>query len=496
MSALDAIIVGSGPNGLAAGIALCSWGHSVRIYEKGPSPGGGLHSLELSEEGYVHDQCSAIHPMGHLSPFFRGLSLEDHGLRWCSGRSSVAHPLDDGPAAILYRDFARTSERLGAVDGARWRALFEPFSSVGVGLLADLMGPFQIPKHMLAALRFALVAHRSAHGLARGRFEQEPARALFAGLAAHSILPLQHRLTAAFGLIFGTSAHLADWPCARGGSGEIARALVSKFRSLGGEIVTETPVGSIDELPESRVVLLDTSPLAVSQLAGHVLPSRYKRKLLAFNYGPATYKVDYTLDGPIPWRDAEISGASTVHVGGTHEEIAASEYAAWHGRPPDKPYLILCQQSELDATRAPSGKHTGYVYCHVPHGFSGDATSAIEGQIERFAPGFRDLVRTRHVTTPKDFARLNPNLVGGAITGGAASWNQLLTRPVARLDPYSTPNPRIFLCSASTPPGGGVHGMCGYHAARSVARRLGSRVPRGALLSTSSVLALPLPGSD
>jgi phytoene dehydrogenase-like protein len=290
--------------------------------------------------------------------------------------------------------------------------------------------------------------------------------------------------------MFGMTAHLVDWPCAKGGSGSIAAALGKKFLSLGGEIVTGEPISNVEQLPPSRVVLLDVSPMGLSRLAGHLLPPSYERKLLDYKYGPGVFKLDYTLDGPIPWKDPEVHGASTVHLGGTHEEIAASEQDAWHGRAPRKPYLIVCQQSELDDTRAPAGKHTGYAYCHVPHGFPADASGVIEAQIERFAPGFRDLIRTRHATSPRAFEGLNPNYVGGAVTGGAAILSQLFTRPVNLFDPYSTPNPRIFLCSASTPPGGGVHGMCGYYAARSAAARLGLRVARAELSAAPAPRAL------
>lgn len=480
----DAIVVGSGPNGLSAAVALAQWGLSVRVYEARAHIGGGLHTLESEDSGFFLDECSAVHPMGILSPFFRGLGLEEHGLKWCSGRSSVAHPLSDRPAAVLYRSFEKTAERLGAADGARWKHLFAPLLTHSSDLLVDLMAPLSLmPRAPLSALRFGISAIRPAHALARGRFADEPARALFAGLSAHSVLPLEHRPTAAFGLIFGLAAHLVDWPCAQGGSRSIALSLASKLRSLGGEIVTGCPISKVEELPESRVVLFDVAPMGLSRLAGHHLPASYERKLLDFHYGPGVFKVDYTLNGPIPWSDPEVNGASTVHVGGTHEEIAASEQAAWHGRPPDSPYLIVCQQSEMDPTRAPDGKHTGYAYCHVPHGYTGDATEAVEEQIERFAPGFRDVVRTRRSTSPRQFEALNPNYVGGAITGGAATLGQLFTRPAGLFDPYSTPNPRFFLCSASTPPGGGVHGMCGYYAARSAARRLGYRIPRNSLIT-------------
>jgi phytoene dehydrogenase-like protein len=481
MPEFDAVVVGAGPNGLSAALRLTERGFSTCVVEAKSYPGGGLHSRELGEANYVHDECSAIHPMGILSPYFRTLNLQQYGLVWRHGRSSVAHPLLDRPAAILYRDFERTIERLAPGDGRTWRRIFEPLAASGEGLLSDLMGPFKLPKHWLAALRFGLLAHRSAANLVRGKFQDTAARALFAGLAGHSILPLEHRLTAAFGLIFGLTAHLVDWPCAEGGSARIAQALVAKLREGGGVLRLGELVSDLKQLPSSKVVLFDLSPRQLSAIAGDQLPTGYRRRLDRYVYGPGTFKLDFTLDGAIPWTDPEVRGASTVHVGGTHSEIEASERAAWIGDAPTAPYLIVCQQSELDASRAPAGKHTGYAYCHVPAGYPHDVSSLIEAQIERFAPGFRDLIRTRHVTSPRDFEQLNPNFVGGAVTGGAATLGQLFTRPVARWDPYTTPNSRLFLCSGSTPPGGGVHGMCGFYAAESAIKRL-NRTSGGSFL--------------
>ncbi len=480
MTEFDAVVVGSGPNGLSAAIRLAERGFSTCVLEGREFVGGGMHSLELGEAGFLHDECSAVHPMGILSPYFRSLGLEEHGLTWRAGDSSVAHPLEGRPAAIVYRDFDRMRDRLGERDARAWRQIFEPFLPVGEGLLADLMAPLGVPRHKMAALRFAWSAHRSAHGLSRARFKEEPARALFAGLAGHSIMPLDHKLTAAFGLIFGLTAHLVDWPCVFGGSRALALALRSKLESLGGEVRLATRVESLKELPSSRVVLLDLAPEGVSRVAQEHLPSRYTKRLGRYRYGPGTFKVDFTLDGPIPWTDPEINRASTVHVGGTHLELLASERAAWYGEAPRSPYLIVCQQSEFDPSRSPPGKHTGYAYCHVPHGYPHDVSELIVTQIERFAPGFRDLIRTTKCTSPAQFQRLNPNYVGGAVTGGAATITQLFTRPVFRLDPYSTPNPRLFICSASTPPGGGVHGMCGFYAAEAAIRRLRSmkKAPR------------------
>ncbi len=472
MSALDAIVVGSGPNGLAAAVALAQAGVSVRVLEAEDEIGGGMRTRELMQGGVWHDVCSAVHPMGILSPFLRTLPLEEHGLRWLKPSASVAHPLDDGPAVMLVRDLERTCEGLGR-DGAAYRRLVAPFVARPHELLADAMAPLRIPQHPLGMLRFGLRAAFSANRLSRLWFREARARALFAGCAGHSVLPLSQPLTAALGLIFAVTGHVEDWPVAEGGSRAIGEALASLLRSLGGSIETGHRVSRLEELPDSRVVLFDTSPEQLSRIAGDALPAGYRRRLGRYRYGPGAFKLDWVLDGPIPWRDPACLEASTVHVGGTLEEIAHSEREMFRGRVADRPYLILCQQSQFDASRAPEGVHTGYAYCHVPHAWSGDATQAIETQVERFAPGFRDRIVARRAMGPADFEAYNPNYKGGAITGGVADALQLFNRPVTRLDPYSTPNPRLFLCSAATPPGGGVHGMCGYWAARSALKRLG-----------------------
>jgi phytoene dehydrogenase-like protein len=472
--ALDAVVIGSGPNGLAAAIALARAGASVLVVEAADELGGGARSAELTLPGFVHDVCSAVHPMGILSPFFRQLPLADHGLSWLRPRASVAHPLDDGPAVMLYRSLERTAEGL-AGDGDAWKRLVSPFLDDPHGLLADAMAPLRLPAHPLAMLRFGLRSAFSANRLARLCFRGERARALFAGCAAHSVLPLTRPLSAALGVMFALTGHVEDWPVARGGSGAISRALASLLRSLGGRIETGRRVERLSQLPAARVVLFDTSPDQLARIAGDALPAGYRRRLGRYRYGPGSFKLDWALDGPIPWRDPTCREASTVHVGGTLEELAAAEADAYRGRRPERPFLILCQQSEVDASRAPAGRHTGYAYCHVPHGSTLDMTDAIERQVERFAPGFRDRILARHATGPLDFERYNPNYRGGAITGGVADLFQLWNRPVTRLDPYATPNPRLFICSAATPPGGGVHGMCGYWAARSAAKRLGMR---------------------
>ncbi len=468
---VDAVVVGSGPNGLAAAIALAQAGAQVQVFEAEREIGGGTRSAELTLPGFLHDVCSAVHPMGILSPFFRELSLADHGLHWIRPPASVAHPLDDGDAVMIHRSLERTRDGLGA-DGAAYERLVAPLLRHPHRLLADILAPLRVPGSPLQMLRFGLRAAFSANRLARLIFRGERARALFAGCAGHSILPLTQPLTAALGLIFSFTAHVEDWPVAQGGSQAIPRALASLLGSLGGSIETGTRVERLADLPSARVVLFDTSPDQLARIAGDALPAGYRRRLGRYRYGPGVFKLDWALDGPIPWRDPRCLEASTVHVGGTLDEIRASERDMYRGRHTERPYLILCQQSDFDDTRAPAGKRTGYAYCHVPHGSTVDMTDAIEAQVERFAPGFRDRILARHQMNAQDFAAYNPNYVGGAITGGVADAFQLFTRPVARLDPYATPNPRLFLCSASTPPGGGVHGQCGYWAAQSAMKRL------------------------
>jgi len=474
-SDLDAVVIGSGPNGLAAAIELARSGASVLVLEAEDEIGGGTRSAALTLPGFVHDVCSAVHPMGILSPFFRQLPLEEHGLSWLRSAASVAHPLPDGDAVLLSRSLEQTAAGLGR-DGPAYTRLIGPLlgssDESGHALLADVLAPLRIPDHPIAMLRFGLRAVFSANRLARLCFREERARALLAGCAAHSVLPLSQPLTAAMGVLFAVTGHLEDWPVAQGGSRAIARALGSHLTSLGGRIETGRRITRLDELPESRVVLFDTAPDQLSSIAGEALPPGYRRRLGRYRYGPGVFKLDWALDGPIPWRDPACLEASTVHVGGTLEEICASERDMFRGRHSDRPYLIVCQQSQIDPSRAPEGQHTGYAYCHVPHGSEIDRTAAIESQIERFAPGFRDRILARHAMSAADFERYNPNYRGGAITGGVADALQLFNRPVTRLDPYSTPNPRLFICSASTPPGGGVHGMCGYWAARSALARL------------------------
>jgi phytoene dehydrogenase-like protein len=473
----DAVVVGSGPNGLAAAVALAREGASVVVLEGRDEPGGGMRTTELTLPGFRHDVCSACHPMGILSPFFRSLPLGDHGLRWVQPPVSAAHPLDDQPAVLLRRSLADTARALGP-DTRAYERLLGPLLGDPHGLLEDMLAPLRIPRHPLRMLRFGLQAVRSATGLARGRFRGERARALFAGCAAHSILPLERSLTAAVGLVFCMTGHVEAWPVAEGGSAAIARALASLLVSLGGRIETGRFVGTLADLPRARVVLFDTSPAQLAAIAEPALPAGYVRRLRRYRYGPGVFKIDWALNGPIPWTDPAVLEASTVHVGGTLDEIAAAEAAVWRGEHPERPFVMLVQQSQFDRTRAPDGKHTGYAYCHVPGGSTVDRTATIERQVERFAPGFRDRILARHVMNTADLERYNPSNVGGAIAGGVADLGQLFTRPVARWNPYTTPSPRIYLCSGATPPGGGVHGMSGYFAARAALRRMG-RLPVG-----------------
>jgi phytoene dehydrogenase-like protein len=466
----DAVVIGSGPNGLAAAIVLAEAKKSVLVVEAADTIGGSTRTEELTLPGFAHDVCSAVHPTGVLSPLFRRLPLEQHGLRWIHAPISAAHPLDGGRAGILSRDFEETASSLGA-DGAKWTGFFRSFLSDSEALFEDLLAPpLHFPRQPFTMARFGWHGLRSVASLARSLFRNDEARALLAGCAGHSILPLTHPITAAVGMVFALSGHAVDWPVAEGGSHAITRALASYLGSLGGRIEVGRRISSLAEVPESRVVLFDTSPAQLLSIAGDSLPERYRRKLSRYRYGPAVFKLDWALNAPIPWAHPSCARASTVHVGGTLEEIATAEQEMWDGRAPEKPFLILCQQSHFDRTRAPVGKHTGYAYAHVPAGCEVDMTERIEAQIERFAPGFRDTIEMRRAMPPSEIAARNLNNVAGAITGGVADFAQFFARPTLRA--YRTPNPRLFLCSASTPPGAGVHGMCGANAAQAALRRL------------------------
>ena len=475
---LDAVVVGGGPNGLAAAIALARAGRSVRVIEARDTVGGGCRTAELTEPGVLHDVCSAIHPLARASPFFSELPLAGYGLEWVEPPIQLAHPLDDGSAALVYRDVAATADGFGtAQDASRYRGWMEPVVADWELIARELLGPLRPSagiRHPIAVSRFALPSVLPASMVAR-RFRSPKARALIAGVAAHSFLRLSAPMSAGFGLALLVSAHAVGWPMPRGGSGRIVEALADHLKRLGGEIETGCPVASLDAVPPHRAALFDLTPRQVLALAGDRLGGAYAKQLRRFRYGPGAFKLDLVLRAPIPWSNPELARAGTVHVGGTLEEIEASEAAVHDGRVSARPFVLLAQPTQFDPSRAPAGRHVVWAYCHVPNGWTGDATDAIEGQVERFAPGFRDLVVARHVLAPAELEAYNANYVGGDINGGLMHWAQFLTRPALRRDPYATPDPRIFICSASTPPGGGVHGLCGLHAARSALRGRGMR---------------------
>jgi phytoene dehydrogenase-like protein len=449
---------------------LARAGKSVTVLEAEPTVGGGTRSAELTEPGFTHDVCSAIHTLLLASPFFRSLPLEELGVELVHPPAPLAHPLDDGTAVMLERSVDATAAGLGP-DARAYARLMEPMVAGAGRLVPQLLGPLRPPRHPRTLGRFGLSALRSAEGLANARFKGERAKALLAGLSAHSSLPLRAPASASFGLVLGLLGHAVGWPLVRGGSQRIADALAAHLRSLGGEIVTDAPVSSLDDLPSARAVLFDLTPRQILAIAGERLPARYRRSLSRYRYGPGVFKLDWALDGEIPWIAQECRRAATVHLGGTLEEIAVSEAAIANGREPDRPYVLLAQQSLFDPTRAPAGRHTAWAYCHVPSGSTADMTGRIEAQVERFAPGFRDLIAARSAMGPGAMERYNRNYVGGDINGGAQDLRQLFARPALRPVPYTTPDPAIYICSSSTPPGGGVHGMCGYFAARAALSR-------------------------
>jgi phytoene dehydrogenase-like protein len=468
MSNYDAIIVGSGPNGLAAAITLAQVGSKVLVLEAKDTIGGGTRTAEVTLPGFRHDICSAVHPLGIASPFFRDLPLTDFGLEWIFPPVALAHPLDDGRAAILTQSIEESAASLG-VDGSAYQRLITPLVESWQAILEDSLGPLPLPpKHPITLARFGLLALRSARGLAESSFQGDAVRALIAGLAGHGMLPLEEATTASIALVLGLLAHAVGWPIPKGGSQSISNAMASYLESLGGEIVTNHEVTSLDTLPGSKSVLLDVTPRQMVQICGERLPANYRRQLAKYRYGPGVCKVDYALSGPIPWKAGACTQAGTVHLGGSLDEISASERAVWRAEHSDRPLVLLAQQSLFDDSRAPAGQHTAWAYCHVPHGSHQDVSESITTQIERFAPGFRDLILAKHVYTAAEMQSYNPNYIGGDINGGVQDWRQLFTRPVARWSPYTTPVKGLYICSSSTPPGGGVHGMCGYHAAQSV----------------------------
>ncbi len=484
----DAVVVGSGPNGLAAAITLARSGLSVLVLEANATIGGGARSAELTLPGFVHDVCSAVHPLAAGSPFFKTLPLERFGLDWIQPEIPLAHPLDDGTAAALQRDVDLTARSLGN-DARRYGNLMEPLTRDWKKLAPEFLQPMlHWPRYPVALGRFGIRAMCPATLLTRLLFQNESSRALFAGIAAHSFLPLESPVSSAFALVLGAAGHAVGWPVPRGGSQSIANALANYFLELGGKIEIDRRVENLNQLPKSRVTLFDTTVWHFSRIAGDRLPNGYRRRLENFRHAPGIFKIDYALLSPIPWKAEECRRAGTVHLGGTINEIAGAERDIARGKVPERPFVLVAQQSLFDESRAPSGQHTLWAYCHVPFGCSPqrvrpvadkiDMSERIESQIERFAPGFRDCILARHKMSAVDLEKSNPNLAGGDINGGAANLWQLIARPVLSPTPYRTPLRGVYLCSSSTPPGGGVHGMCGYHAARAALRDMfGKRLP-------------------
>ena len=467
----EAVVVGAGPNGLAAAITLARAGHSVAVYEAEATIGGGTRTEELTLPGYRHDVCSTILPLTLASPFFRSIDLAARGIEIVHPDAPLAHALDGGQAAVVERSVDATAAGLGR-DGAAWRRLFGPLVADADKLATELLRPvIHVPRHPLALGRFGLPALLSGTALARLAFREEPARALLAGLSAHSMVDLGRPLSASFGLVLGLYAHAVGWPMIRGGSAALADGLAAELRSLGGKIETDRPIASLAELPPARAIILDTTPRAAVAIMGASLPGRTRRLYEAFRYGSGVFKVDWALDGPIPWRADGLRRAATVHLGGPIGEVAAGERSVARGGHPDRPFVLCVQYSPWDDSRAPAGRTTAWAYCHVPAGSTVDMTGRIEGQVERFAPGFRDRILARATRGPAALEAHNPNYVGGDINAGIEDIRQLIFRPGPRLDPYWTGAPGVYLCSSSTPPGGGVHGMSGYLAARSALRR-------------------------
>jgi len=460
----DAIVVGSGPNGLAAAITLRQEGLSVLLIEGKEVIGGGLTSAEFTLPGFVHDVCSAIHPLALGSPFFDTLPLADHGLTYLQPELAAAHPFDDGTAAVLASTVEETARLLGA-DEQTYLDIFKPVVRDWPLIAADVLAPLHFPKHPIAMAQFGLKALTSATYFAK-RFKTKEAKGLWAGMAAHAIQPLTNLSTSAIALVLMTAGHLKGWPIPQGGSKEIANALASYFISLGGRIQTGQFIKSLSELPSAKTVLFDVTPKQLLQIAGHKFSPLYKWQLERYRYGMGVFKIDWALDGPIPFTSPQVRKAGTVHIGNTLEEIALSEKITWEGQHSEKPYVLLAQQSLFDDTRAPEGKQTAWAYCHVPNGSTKDMTAIIEQQVERFAPGFKDLILGRHTMNTSQIQAYNPNYIGGDINGGVIDLGQLFTRPALRSSPYRTSAKGLYVCSSSTPPGGGVHGMCGYHAAK------------------------------
>ncbi|MFN1833818.1 phytoene desaturase family protein [Balneola sp. MJW-20] len=466
----DAVVVGSGPNGLGAAIRLAQEGLKVLVLEAEDTIGGGTRTKEVTEPGFLHDICSAVHPTAKASPFLSSLPLEKYGLEFVHPEYPYAHPLENGDAVFVHRDLDKTLENLG-VDAGQYEKLFSDFVDNWTILQQDLFGSLRIPKNPLTMARFGWYGMFSADLLSKSLFKSARTRALFAGCAAHSIVPLEKAFTASFGLVLGVTAHTVGWPMAKGGSSKITEAMASHFKDLGGEILTEHRVSSASDIPEAKCVMFDLTPFQIAEILKDELPGSFRNRLLKYKYGPGAFKIDYALSDPVPWTNEACRSAGTLHLGGTFEEIAAAEKEIWEGNHPDRPYVLIAQSSVADNTRAPEGKHTLWAYCHVPNGSEKDMTRQIEDQIERYAPGFRETIISKRTMNTKALEKYNSNYIGGDINGGAQFARQLFGRPVLKWDPYHLPVKGNYICSSSSPPGGGVHGMAGFNAANSALKR-------------------------
>lgn len=464
----DVVVIGSGPNGLAAAVAMTRAGLETLVVEAKPEPGGGTRTSELTLPGFLHDVCSSVHPLGLASPWFQELGLD---IDWVQPDAPLAHVLPDGRGVLLERSIDDTCAQLGS-DALAYRRLVTPFVRRFDELLEMILGPLRFPSAPFLLARFGLDALRSLRGLTRWTFREDAAPALLAGIAAHAMVPLDKLATSSFGLVLATAGHAVGWPIARGGSRTITDALLARFVQDGGELVTGHHVRTMSDLPQARAYLFDLTPRQLLAIAGDRLPARYRARLSKFRYGAGVFKVDWALRGPVPWRDPRCARAGTVHISGTVDDVSRAERAVHAGAIADRPFILFVQPTLFDPTRAPAGQHVGWAYCHVPHGSALDATAAIEAHVEQVAPGFRDQILARATFNAQDMERYNPNYIGGDINGGVSDVRQLMTRPLPQLDPYTTGAPDMFLCSSSTPPGGGVHGMCGYFAARSALRRV------------------------
>lgn len=460
----DAVVIGSGPNGLAAAITLQQQDISVLLIEAKKTIGGGMRTAELTIPGYKHDICSAVHPLGVSSPFFSTLPLSEFGLEWIYPDAALAHPFDDGSAAMLYPSIDATAETLG-VDEATYKSFLGPLVDIWDNISLDLLGPFSIPSEIGKAIRFGFHAVKSAENLIK-KFHGKKARGFFGGLAAHSMLPLDRMISASFGLVLGILGHKVNWPCPKGGSQALANALADYFISLGGTIRTESQIHGLKSIPRSKVKLFDVTPRQLLGIVGDQFPPSYRKRMEQFRYGHGVFKIDWAISEPIPFKAKSCTHAGTIHLGGTFEEISEAEKSVWKNKIHSKPFVLLSQPSLFDATRTNNNKHTAWAYCHVPRNSTKDMTTIIEDQVERFAPGFKDIIIAKHTMNTQDMQYYNPNYVGGDINGGVQDIWQHFSRPIMRWSPYTTPLNDIYICSSSTPPGGGVHGMCGYHAAK------------------------------